>query len=258
MSKKNLIKWSAVIMMSGMFMLNSQASEMPDRDSEAWNGIGTGKGSIPPNQGIRGWFRDNRNWFESIKGTSQDGIVFVGDSIFGNMGANPENTSRYFPGYRIVNRAIGGDTTRGVLWRLQEDVLDLNPKALVVLIGSNDLSAHAKKEDGVVNNIKDILVKASAAKPDMPIILCTILPRKSPVAAIDNQWLLDVNDGIRDLSSEKNVTIVDAYSVFLGENGEPNPDYFEKDLLHLNKTKGYPKLAEILTPVFEKLNLPKS
>jgi lysophospholipase L1-like esterase len=244
-----------------MFMFQVQATDMPDRDSDAWNGIGVGKGSIPPNQGIKGWFRDNRNWFESIKGTSQDGIVFVGDSIFGNMGANPENTSRYFPGYRIVNRAIGGDTTRGTLWRLQEDALDLNPKALVILIGSNDLSAHAKKEDGVVDNIKSILDKATAAKPDMPIILCTILPRKSNTAPIDNQWLLDVNDGIRALASEKNVTIVDLYSLFLTAPdavNEPNPELFEKDLLHVNKTSGYPKIAEALIPVFEKLGLPKN
>jgi lysophospholipase L1-like esterase len=206
---------------------------------------------------VNGWFKDNRNWFDSIKGSSQDGIVFIGDSLFGNMGANPEGKSSYYPGYKIVNRAIGGDTTRGVLWRLQEDALSLNPKALVILVGSNDLSAHAKAEE-VIANIKSIIGKSAEVKPEMPIVLCTITPRKSPVAPIDKQWLLDVNQGIRGLSSEKNVTIVDLYPVFVGADDEPNPEYFEKDLLHMNKAKGYPKLAEVLTPVFEKLNLPKN
>jgi lysophospholipase L1-like esterase len=44
-----------------------------------------------------------------------------------------------FPGLKVANRGISGDTTRGVLIRMQGDVLALNPKGVVILIGTNDL-----------------------------------------------------------------------------------------------------------------------
>ena len=51
-----------------------------------------------------------------------------------------------FPGVKVANRGISGDTTRGVLIRLQEDVLALDPAAVVLLIGTNDLEEGATPE----------------------------------------------------------------------------------------------------------------
>jgi len=243
-----MIKWSAcclaAVLMSGI--AHATATPYPAaNDESAWPG--TGPIRVFP------WMTDNRNFFSDIKDKSQDGIVFIGDSLFGNMGYSPDSKSAYFPNRKIVNRAIGGDVTRGVLWRLQEDALDLNPKALVILIGTNDLSAHAKP-DGVVANIKAIIEKANTAKPDMPIILCTLPPRKSKEAPIDNQWLIDTNNGIRGLSSEKNVTILDLYPLFVGANDEPDPQYYRPDHLHFDKP-GYTKIASELEKIFAKLNI---
>jgi lysophospholipase L1-like esterase len=77
---------------------------------------------------------------------------------------------------KAVNRGIGGDTTRGVLYRLNADVLDLKPKAVVLLIGTNDIGLGANPED-VADNIKAILLELKRSNPHMPVIVCRVMPR---------------------------------------------------------------------------------
>jgi len=217
------------------------------KDESAWKGVGPIR--------VFPWMTDNRNWFWSKRAQADGSIFLIGDSLLGNWG-NEEQLVKAgaFPGRKVANRAIGGDVSRGVLWRVQEDVLDLHPKAMVLMIGSNDLSAHAKI-DGILANISAIIHLAQEKVPGMPIILCTLTPRKSKEAPIDNQWLLDLNNQLRDLATkEKNVTLFDAFPLFADANNEPIPQYYKPDLLHLDKP-GYAKLEEGLTKIFVSLNL---
>src|SRR5438876_592948 len=77
-----------------------------------------------------------------------------------------EDFSACFPGMKIANRGISGDTSRGVLIRLQEDVLALHPQAVVLLIGTNDLEEKAEPET-IAANLK--LLLAELARSKMPI-----------------------------------------------------------------------------------------
>src|SRR4051812_50114184 len=107
----------------------SGPTPFPDAgDERAW--AGTGPIRVHP------WMRDNRAWFWSQRAAAQGSVVFVGDSLTGNWKA--EAMKAAFPGMRIANRGIGGDVSRGGLFRLREDVLDLKPRAMVLLIGTND------------------------------------------------------------------------------------------------------------------------
>ena len=65
---------------------------------------------------------------------------------------------------KVANRGISGDTTRGVLIRLEDDVLALNPAAVVLLIGTNDLEegAHPGR---IAGNLKLILAALQRAQP---------------------------------------------------------------------------------------------
>src|SRR5947199_7133646 len=81
------------------------------------------------------WFRKTWNdrrtpWAER---TEQDrgAVVLLGDSI--TQGWN-DDFSAWFPGMKVANRGISGDTSRGVLIRLEEDVLVLHPAAVGLLI----------------------------------------------------------------------------------------------------------------------------
>src|SRR5208283_263374 len=73
------------------------------------------------------WQRDTNN--------ENGSVVFLGDSITQGWTA----LAKVFPDFKVVNRGIGGDTTRGILYRLNADVLALKPAAVVLLIGINDI-----------------------------------------------------------------------------------------------------------------------
>src|SRR5688572_7708904 len=102
----------------------------------------------------------------------QNAVVFLGDSITQGWG---EDFSGWFPGMKIANRGISGDTTRGVLIRLKEDVLSLEPKAIVLLIGTNDLEEKAEPET-IAGNLKLILAELTKANASIPIVLCQVMP----------------------------------------------------------------------------------
>src|SRR5205807_6682662 len=116
-------------------------------------------GGLPGQGPIRryDWFRktwnDRRSSFANRADREYGAVVMLGDSI--TQGWN-DDFSAWFPGLKIANRGISGDTSRGVLSRLQEDVLALEPRAVVLLIGTNDLEEHAEP-DTIAANLKLIL-----------------------------------------------------------------------------------------------------
>lgn len=191
-----------------------------------------------------------RKAFWAQRQKDQGAIVFVGDSLTGGW----KSLARDFPKFKVANRGLGGDTSRGALFRFKEDALDLNPKAMVIEIGNNDLTASGSPAD-MLSNLAAMLAMVEKEKPGLPVVLCTIPPSanpKAPVKASDRQVM---NDGIRQMASEhKNTQFCDLYSAAVAADGSPNPDYFVADKLHLSDA-GHAKWAELLTPIFEKLKL---
>src|SRR6202050_3273154 len=64
-------------------------------------------------------------------------VVFVGDSI-----TDIWHLDEYFPGKPYINRGIGGQTTPQMLLRFRQDVIDLHPKVVVILAGTNDIAGN--------------------------------------------------------------------------------------------------------------------
>ncbi|MGB8353199.1 MAG: GDSL-type esterase/lipase family protein [Chthoniobacteraceae bacterium] len=215
----------------------------PAKDSPLWQG----KGVIR----VFPWMVDNRNYFWTKRAEAQNAVVFVGDSLTGNWG----DVAKMFQKMHVANRGIGGDVSRGVLFRFKEDVLDLHPKAIVILIGSNDLSAKEAPSDAI-SNITDILALAEKGAPSAPIILCTIPPRDSKEAPIDVSQLKELNDDITKLAQgKKNVTLLDLFPLFvLPDGSSPDPQYFRPDKLHFGPV-GYAKWHDALEPIFTNLKL---
>ncbi len=69
---------------------------------------------------------------------SENRVVFMGDSI--TDGWNP---AQYFPDKPYINRGISGQTTPQMLLRFRADVIDLKPKAVVILAGTNDIAGNS-------------------------------------------------------------------------------------------------------------------
>src|SRR6476646_11366876 len=65
-------------------------------------------------------------------------VVFFGDSI-----TDIWKLDESFPGKPYVNRGIGGQTTSQMLVRFRQDVIDLRPKVVVILAGTNDIAGNS-------------------------------------------------------------------------------------------------------------------
>lgn len=205
-----------------------------------------GKGAIR----VFGWMSQNREAFWRQRTGKQHAVVFAGDSLVGGW----KTLDRDFPDMETANRGIGGDVSRGLLFRWKEDVLDLHPQAVVLLIGTNDLSAQQAPQD-TATNIALLLDAVAQSGNAVPVILCKLPPRDNPRAPIKPGALHDLNRRIEALgNSRKNVQVFDLYGLFATRDGGPDGRYFQADQLHLNPA-GYSKWHEALQPVLEKLNV---
>lgn len=172
-------------------------------------------------------------------------VVFLGDSITQDW----KNPSEDFPNLKTANRGIGGDTTRGVLFRLKEDVLDLEPEAVVLLIGTNDLGNGGDPKDAA-RNIQAILAALKQSNPRMPIVVCEVMPSKKSVAG----KIKKLNTRLEKIvKNDPRLTLCDTWFIYAQPDGTCKQEEFP-DRLHPNKA-GYAKWADALKPVFAKLDL---
>ncbi len=206
-----------------------------------------GAGPIRRYEGFQKKWATRRADFAKHQADDQGSLVLFGDSITEGWG---KRTEELFPGVKIANRGIGGDTTRGMLLRLKDDVLSLNPKGLVMLMGTNDLAEKANASD-IAGNVKLIVADVKKANPKLPIVLCLVFPssesKDRPAAAIKA-----INDAyLVAVKGDPQVTVVDTWSLYANAEGNANPEEFP-DLLHLNDA-GYKKWAAALRPVLATL-----
>src|SRR5436190_15226153 len=144
---------------------NTAKLQIPDNDE----GL-PGQGPIRRADWFRNlWVQRRTAWAGRVL-QDRHAVVLLGDSITQGWG---EDFSFWFPGMKIANRGISGDTSRGVLIRLQGDVLALEPRAVVLLIGTNDLEEKADPET-IAANLKLILAEFPKHDAKMPIILCQV------------------------------------------------------------------------------------
>ena len=133
------------------------------------------------------WWMPRHERAKSLAAKGGYPVVFIGDSItHGWEKRGREIWEKNFSSgdYRALNLGFSGDNTENVLWRIDNGELDgLNPKAVVLLIGTNN-TGHRKLADetpldtvlGVNAIIKRVIAKCPAAK----VILMPIFPRGNP------------------------------------------------------------------------------
>ena len=192
------------------------------------------------------WQQRRSAWAQRVA-QDQNALVFLGDSITQGWG---DDLGGSFPGVKVANRGISGDTTRGVLIRVQEDVLVLHPSGVILLIGTNDLEEHADPETAVAN-LKLILAALKQYDPKMPVILCQVFPssgtKSRPADKIKklNQLYAAAVKG------DPQVTLLETWPLFADAHGDAKPEEFP-DLLHPNAI-GYAKWAAALRPLLATL-----
>jgi lysophospholipase L1-like esterase len=144
-------------------------------------------------------------------------VVFMGDSI--TQGWKLDES---FPGKPYINRGISGQTSPQMLVRFRQDVIDLKPKVVVILAGTNDIAGNTGPMtlEQTEENIASMAELAEANR--IRVVLCSILP------AFDYGWapgltpapkIAEVNAWIRGFALAKGFVYVDYYSAMKDDRG---------------------------------------
>jgi len=252
MNVRSLILTLAATSLTGLFAAQTQAPGAPVADLLA---IPASDEGLPGDGPIRryDWFR--RLWLEkrtawaapAVQARDRQAVVFLGDSITQGWG---DDLKGAFPGLKVANRGISGDTTRGVLIRLDGDVLALEPAAVVLLIGTNDLEEGATPEV-IAANLKRILAALWRQNPKLPVLLNPVFPsaasQKRPADQIRKLNALYA----AAVKGDARVLMPDTWTLFAGPEGDARKSEFP-DLLHPND-QGYALWAAALRPVLATL-----
>jgi len=186
---------------------------------------------------------------EQNRHVEKGGIAFVGDSITQDYPVN-----EYFFGKTVYNRGIGGDTTEGLLKRLDESVFDLEPRVVVLLIGTNDFAVLGSKPDIVAVNLLKIVTTIREKLPDVGIYLESVYPVNEKVDpfSVSIRKNTDIRELNRLLAPFEAVTYVDLWPTLADKDGRLQRDY-TPDGLHLNE-QGYRQVTEILADLIPQLH----
>ena len=197
------------------------------------------------------WFQkvwsERRAAWERQNAQDRGAVVFLGDSITQGWG---DAMGGAFPGMKVANRGIDGDTTRGVLIRLQDDVLTLEPRAVVLLIGTNDLEEGASPET-IAGNLQLILAALKGHDPRMPIVLCQVFPSSERMRRPADQIRAVNALYLSQVKGDAQVIPLDTWGLFADADGNAPVEEFP-DLLHPNQA-GYARWAAALRPIFATL-----
>ncbi|HEY1661573.1 MAG TPA: GDSL-type esterase/lipase family protein [Verrucomicrobiae bacterium] len=207
-----------------------------------------GKGPATSWKGLPAVWAQREAQFAKTAAGDYHAVVFLGDSITQGW----TSLAKDFPNLKVANRGIGGDTTRGVLYRLDADVLSLDPQAIVLLIGTNDIGNGANPAD-VADNIRAILKAIRKEDPEIPVIVCEVMPSSAKMGRPADK-IEKLNALIqKEMKNKPNVYLCDTWSIFADANGNAPHDIFH-DLLHPNAA-GYAKWEAALNPILAKLDL---
>jgi lysophospholipase L1-like esterase len=174
--------------------------------------------------------------------------VFIGDSI-----TDYWKLADYFPGKPYVNRGIDGQTTPQMLMRFRQDVIDLHPKALVVLAGTNDVA-------GVTGRTRDEDIEANYASMaelarthNIRVIFSSLLPvynytenAKESFALRPAERILALNRWLKDYCAKNGFVYLDYFSALVDDRGMMRRALSD-DGLHPNAA-GY----KVMAPLAEK------
>jgi lysophospholipase L1-like esterase len=160
--------------------------------------------------------------------TNQDfDVLFLGDSItdLWNVEADPQGNpggkpifDKYFAGMKVANFGISGDTTQGVLWRLQNgEGKGHKPKAVMLMIGTNNDGNASGAE--IAEGIGAIVLELRNDFPDAKIMLLAIFPRGTGPSDSNRRKNDEANKIIAKLDDQKHVFFTNINSKFLDENG---------------------------------------
>lgn len=179
------------------------------------------------------------------------GVLFFGDSIT-DYWADSARWERDFAPLGAVNCGIVADTSSNLLWRIRNGAVANSPRAVVILIGTNDVGILAPPAEPpeLAERILAIVEEVRRRAPEARVILFAITPREES----DRQARIDATNAI--LKSAEGFTLLDVGSRFRNGDGSIDKSLLP-DGLHPS-TAGYDVLADAVLPLLsEQAILPR-
>jgi len=202
----------------------------------------------------------HKSFVEIAKGGNID-LLFVGDSItdwfFYGRGANPATGGAVwaanFAPLKAANMAIAGDTTQGVLWRMQNGELEgFKAKLIVLMLGTNNTASNPVGQ--IIDGDRLIVEEFKKQQPQAKVLVLGVFPRNNARAPeqtpVMNAIINAVNTGLAQLADNKQVFYMDIGDKFL-VNGVVPADVMA-DGLH-STAKGYQIWADAILPRVKEL-----
>ncbi len=189
------------------------------------------------------WESDIQQFEKSDKKnpTPRGAVLFVGSSSIRMWNSLAED----FPGIKVVNRGFGGSEIADSTFYVDRIVTPYLPSMIVFYAGDNDLS-NGKTPQQVLDDYKAFVSRVRIKLPTTEIAFISIKPSPARASIIDQ--MRQANALIRSYSShDKNLLFIDVFTPMLGKDGNPRPELFGPDKLHMNR-QGYDLWKSVLAP----------
>jgi lysophospholipase L1-like esterase len=182
---------------------------------------------------------------------NENRVIFFGDSI-----TDIWKLDDSFPGKHYVNRGIGGQTTSQMLVRFRQDVIDLQPKVLVILAGTNDIAGNTGpiSNEDIEANLSSMAELAKAH--GISVILSSILPvnnytpeSKEFFASRPTSRILALNKWLKEYCAANNLVYLDYFDSMVDDKGLLKRDLAD-DGLHPNQA-GFTVMAPMAEKAIE-------
>jgi lysophospholipase L1-like esterase len=182
----------------------------------------------------------------------EDRVVFFGDSI-----TDIWHLDQYFPGKPYVNRGIGGQTTSQMLVRFRQDVIDLHPKVVVILAGTNDIAGNSGKisNEDIEANLASLADLARVNR--IHLVYSSVLPvhnytdkSKDFFAQRPMDRILALNVWLKDYCAKNKIVYLDYFPALVDDKGLLKKELAD-DGLHPNAA-GFKIMAPMAEAAIEK------
>lgn len=166
-------------------------------------------------------------------------VAFYGSSSFTLW----HNLNRSLNQQDILNLGFSAATIEACIYYFERLVLPQNPKAIVLYAGDNDLG-NRKSSNKAIELYIALLEKIDQHFTGIPVAIVGIKPSLARQAFMAD--IQQTNDMLARLAKTRpNTQFIDFYQAVVDESGQPDPNLFDSDSLHLNE-KGYKKLSQCL------------